>query len=79
MFAAIAAMAVEKDEVLVGRLFRRAQRRRTVFNLASDNALPSGWRSEGFSGSKQDCLDHIDKVWTDMRPASLRHALDVTP
>jgi uncharacterized protein YbdZ (MbtH family) len=23
-----------------------------------------------------DCLDHIEKVWTDLRPASLRAATD---
>ncbi|EWC62841.1 MbtH-like protein [Actinokineospora spheciospongiae] len=35
-------------------------------------ALPAGWRAEGFTGPRQDCLDHIERVWTDMRPASLR-------
>ncbi|WP_326786387.1 MbtH family protein [Streptomyces sp. NBC_00151] len=34
--------------------------------------LPAGWRGEGFVGSKDDCLTHIDKVWTDMRPLSAR-------
>jgi len=33
---------------------------------------PPGWRDEGKRGTKQECLDHIDKVWTDMRPLSLR-------
>jgi MbtH protein len=34
--------------------------------------LPAGWRAEGFSGAKQDCLAHIERVWTDMRPLSVR-------
>ncbi|HEX5115067.1 MAG TPA: MbtH family protein [Pseudonocardiaceae bacterium] len=34
--------------------------------------IPNGWRSEGTNGTKQACLDHIDRVWTDMRPLSLR-------
>ncbi|WP_433214972.1 MbtH family protein [Dactylosporangium sp. CS-047395] len=34
--------------------------------------LPAGWRPEGTTGLKQECLDHIDAVWTDMRPATLR-------
>jgi MbtH protein len=38
----------------------------------SDRALPMGWFEAGFSGGRQQCLDHIDQVWTDMRPASLR-------
>ncbi len=38
----------------------------------SDRELPLGWTAEGFSGSRQACLDYIDKTWTDMRPKSLR-------
>ncbi len=38
-------------------------------------ALPPGWREAGFSGGKQECLDYIDRVWTDMRPRSLREAM----
>ena len=34
--------------------------------------LPAGWKEEGKSGTKKECLDHIEVVWTDMRPLSLR-------
>ncbi|MFJ2031592.1 MbtH family protein [Streptosporangium sp. NPDC087985] len=34
--------------------------------------LPAGWHDVGFSGARQECLDHIETVWTDMRPLSLR-------
>lgn len=34
--------------------------------------LPPGWRTDGVRGSKEHCLAHIDEVWTDMRPLSLR-------
>lgn len=37
--------------------------------------VPSGWRPEGKTGKKAECLAHIDEVWTDMRPLSLRKAL----
>ena len=40
----------------------------------TDRELPPGWSATGFSGTKQECLDHVDQVWTDMRPASLRRA-----
>ncbi len=33
---------------------------------------PLGWREEGIQGTKQECLEHIEKVWVDMRPLSLR-------
>ncbi|MFD9940684.1 MbtH family protein [Nonomuraea sp. NPDC050547] len=42
---------------------------------AADRPAPAGWRESGFAGSRQECLDHIDQVWTDMRPLSLRTAM----
>ncbi|MDO9003890.1 MAG: MbtH family protein [Aquabacterium sp.] len=41
-----------------------------------DRELPLGWKEEGMQGSKQACLDHIETVWTDMRPLSLRQLMD---
>lgn len=41
----------------------------------ADREIPSGWRAEGPSGPKAECLAHIDEVWTDMRPLSLRRAM----
>ena len=38
--------------------------------------LPEGWRQADKTGLKQECLDYIATVWTDMRPLSLRKALD---
>jgi MbtH protein len=34
--------------------------------------LPAGWHDTGFSGTRDECLSHVDTVWTDMRPKSLR-------
>jgi len=41
----------------------------------ADAPLPDGWRPAGRSGTKEDCLDFIEEVWTDMRPLSLRIAM----
>ncbi|MBS0628775.1 MAG: MbtH family protein [Verrucomicrobia bacterium] len=38
--------------------------------------IPAGWKREGFEGSKEACLEHISKVWTDMRPLSLRSRME---
>lgn len=35
-------------------------------------AVPSGWAVEGDPQLREECLRYIDRVWTDMRPASLR-------
>ncbi|MER7770428.1 MbtH family NRPS accessory protein [Kitasatospora sp. NPDC096140] len=42
----------------------------------ADRELPLGWYREGFEGPRQACLDHIDEVWTDMRPLSLRRRME---
>lgn len=34
--------------------------------------LPGGWHADGCSGTRAECLAHIARVWTDMRPLSVR-------
>jgi len=41
-----------------------------------DRELPGGWRAAGKTGPKAECLAHIERVWTDMRPLSLRRQMD---
>lgn len=38
----------------------------------ADQAVPAGWTAEGTSGTLRECTSHIDEVWKDMRPLSLR-------
>jgi MbtH protein len=38
--------------------------------------IPTGWQSVGKEGLKAECLAHIDEVWVDMRPLSLRKKMD---
>jgi MbtH protein len=38
----------------------------------SDMNIPAGWQEAGKEGSKQECLDYIEEVWTDMRPSTLQ-------
>ena len=42
----------------------------------SGREIPSGWRKEGKSGTKAECLEHIRTIWTDMRPLSLRKHME---
>lgn len=39
-------------------------------------AVPAGWRAVDFQGTQQECSAYVDRVWTDMRPLSLRKAMD---
>lgn len=38
----------------------------------ADRSVPLGWRTVGMRGTRQACLDYIERHWTDMRPRSLR-------
>jgi MbtH protein len=42
----------------------------------ASHEVPAGWRSAGKEGGKQECMDYVDEVWTDMRPRSLRERMD---
>ncbi len=42
----------------------------SIWPVDRENSL--GWKNAGKSGSKQECLEYIKEVWTDMRPLSLR-------
>jgi MbtH protein len=45
----------------------------------ADRDPPAGWRSDGTRGPKAACLQHIDQVWTDLRPLSLRKRMAEKP
>jgi MbtH protein len=42
----------------------------------ADTEPPAGWAREGTTGTKEECLRHIQRVWTDMRPRSLRERME---
>ncbi|MEU5162027.1 MbtH family protein [Streptomyces sp. NPDC020875] len=38
--------------------------------------VPDGWRTVFGEESRQSCLDYVEEHWTDMRPRSLREAME---
>ncbi|MCF2908653.1 MULTISPECIES: MbtH family protein [Pseudoalteromonas] len=42
----------------------------------SYKSVPGGWQDVGVEGDKETCLAYINTHWTDMRPLSLRQAMD---
>jgi len=52
------------------RVVINAEKQYSIWPTWKENA--PGWQDEGKSGSKEECLDHIEKTWTDMRPLSLQ-------
>ncbi len=49
----------------------------SIWPADRDNA--PGWRDEGTRGTREECLAHIGRVWTDMRPRSLRERMAQPP
>jgi len=46
----------------------------SIWPANRENAL--GWNDAGFTGTKEQCLAYINEVWQDMRPLSLRKAME---
>ncbi len=46
----------------------------SIWELGKD--IPDGWESNGFQGSKADCLNHIEEIWTDLKPHSIRDKME---
>lgn len=42
----------------------------------ADRTPPEGWQPDGTTGTEEECAAHVDQVWTDMRPASLRREME---
>jgi MbtH protein len=52
------------------RVVRNADEQYSIW--PADRGIPEGWRADGMVGTRQECLEWIDEVWTDMRPLSAR-------
>ncbi len=64
----------EDDDATIYRVVLNDEEQYSIWPDGRENAL--GWRDEGTVGTKAACLARIREVWTDMRPRSLREAMD---
>ncbi len=60
----------EKDDPATYKVVVNHEEQYSIWPAHRENAL--GWRDTGRSGTKEKCLDYIDKVWTDIHPLRLR-------
>jgi MbtH protein len=42
----------------------------------ADLEIPDGWRQVWGPDTQEACMSWVDEVWTDMRPLSLRKAME---
>jgi MbtH protein len=64
----------EREDTRIYKVVINHEDQYSIWLAAKPN--PSGWRDEGKTGQKKDCLAYIQEVWTDMRPRSLREKMD---
>ena len=58
---------------LADRIYKAVVNHEEQYSIwLADKDLPNGWRDAGKQGTKEECLDWIKQVWTDMRPLSIR-------
>jgi MbtH protein len=68
-----ASIFTEDDDERTYKVVINDEDQYSIWPAARDN--PPGWRDAGKSGTRAECLAHINESWTDMRPLSLRAGL----
>jgi MbtH protein len=66
--------ALFDDETRTFKVVLNDEEQYSIWPVEREN--PAGWHDEGTTGTKAECLAHIEQVWTDMRPLSLRIAME---
>jgi MbtH protein len=64
---------MEAEDRILYRVVVNHEEQYSIWPADRQNAL--GWKDAGKSGSKDECLEYIKEVWTDMRPLSLRRSM----
>ena len=67
-------MREEQEDTTIYKVVLNHEEQYSIWPVDRENAL--GWRDAGKSGLKQECLEYIKEVWTDMRPLSLRKHME---
>lgn len=67
-------MSDEREDNTIYKVVLNHEKQYSIWPTDRENAL--GWRDEGTTGTKQECLAHIKEIWTDMRPLSLRKKME---
>ena len=64
----------EREDQTIYKVVINSEEQYSIWPADRDN--PLGWNDAGKTGTRQECLDYIREVWTDMRPLSLRKKME---
>lgn len=70
-------MSEHREDETRYRVVRNHEEQYSIWPAERENA--PGWHDAGPTGTREECLAYIERVWTDMRPLSLRRRMDQTP
>ncbi|WP_414566167.1 MULTISPECIES: MbtH family protein [unclassified Anabaena] len=65
---------MEEQDTTMYKVVVNHEEQYSIWPADRENAL--GWRDAGKQGLKDECIAYIHEVWTDMRPLSLRKAME---
>lgn len=66
---------VPSMEEIIQELYQVVVNQEEQFSIwPLERPLPQGWVASGFKGTRESCLAHIDEIWVDMTPRSLRRS-----
>jgi MbtH protein len=64
----------EQEDLTTYKVVINHEEQYSIWPAHRENA--PGWRDAGKSGTRAECLAHIEEVWTDMRPLSVRREME---
>lgn len=68
---------MNRDDQVDNRIYKVVINHEEQYSIwPADRENAPGWNDVGKSGTKDECLDYIKEVWTDMRPLSLRKKME---
>ena len=67
-------MSEHEEDPTIYKVVRNHEEQYSIWPADRENA--PGWSDAGPTGTRAECLAHIEQVWTDMRPLSLRRSMD---
>lgn len=66
--------STSNEDTLIYKVVVNHEEQYSIWPADRENAF--GWKDAGKSGTKAECLNYINVVWTDMRPLSLRKQME---
>ena len=64
----------DQESKVMYRVVINQEEQYSIWSIDREN--PPGWQDAGYSGTKEECLDYIREIWTDLRPLSLKKKMD---